>query len=71
MPQFKDLTENDRRAAMSTFIFPIPPVADNSIGQADRQQVQGVYSNVLAGEAVARGFDFEAWHSHYKHDKTK
>lgn len=45
-------TREKRAAAQGTFILPMLPVADGTaFSQADRQQVQGVYSGVLAGEA--------------------
>lgn len=48
-------SESKRRAAQSVPWHPIPPTADGTIDQADRQQVVGVYPGVLAGEASKGG----------------
>lgn len=43
-------TRETRASAQGTFILPMLPDPDGaSFSQADRQQVQGVYSGVLAG----------------------
>ena len=45
-------TREKRAAAQGTFILPMLPDPDGAaFSQADRQQVIGVYSGVLAGEA--------------------
>jgi hypothetical protein len=44
------IDSRDKRAgAMGWAIMPQLPAADNDIGQADRQQVVGIYPGVLAG----------------------
>ena len=53
MPDFKDLDEDARRGAQGLPWHPIPPTADGTIDQADRQQVAGVYPGVLAGAPSA------------------
>lgn len=51
MADFKDLTEDDRRGAQGTLVFPLHPAADGAaFSQGDRQMVAGVYPNVLAAE---------------------
>jgi len=68
MPQFDTLTEDDRRGAMGTLVMPIHPTADSAIAQADRQQVVGVYPNVLAGEAAITGGFWFYYHHHFGED---
>ena len=46
-------TENKRRSVTDLFLFVLPPVADGSIGAADRQQAAGMYSGIAAASAIS------------------
>lgn len=51
MPDFKDLTREDRAGAISAGIpwMVITPLADATIDGADRQMVANVYPGIAAG----------------------